>query len=140
MRFELRPAYGAHPVAATHLSSEELQPQSQDCALNLFFRLPPEVFVDPYELVNYRESYTFEHWGTRNLELPVAAVSSEGSAVLLGVNVGGGSNGKDAVKEERTIDLPLHTRYGLPDEKSYRTVSIPASKGFWSCPGEGRGA
>ena len=33
--------------------------------------LPPLVFVDKYELANHHESYSFQFWGTSNLEYPV---------------------------------------------------------------------
>ncbi|KAF7971628.1 hypothetical protein HWV62_20652 [Athelia sp. TMB] len=99
------------------------------CSLSLFYRLPPRIFVDPYELANYAGHYSFKLWGTTNLELPVTAVNQDGSAILLSVDT---SDTFTSGKASVSIDLPLHARYGALDQPTI--IEIPDPTGFWVCP------
>ncbi|KAJ7133911.1 hypothetical protein C8R43DRAFT_641331 [Mycena crocata] len=80
----------SHPVLSTLI---EVSPDVEICKLYLHLTLPPLIFVDPFELANYRDSYSFEHLGSSNLELPLASLNGSGSSLLLNVTVpsGGGS-------------------------------------------------
>jgi len=121
----LHPSYGYHPVSTTTL----LIPSLENCTFHLLYTLPPSVFVDKYELENYRHSYSFHYWGTSNLEYPVFAVELSASTLLLNVKRSDGMI---------QIDLPLHLRYGWPAPPSSKTgyVSIKVKKPtcFVSCP------
>ncbi|KAJ7207325.1 hypothetical protein B0H12DRAFT_1158892, partial [Mycena haematopus] len=70
-----------HPIFKTNISA----PGHENCTLNLHYELPPMVFVDPYELSNRADAYSFKYAGPSNLELPVFALSDgdENYAVLL---------------------------------------------------------
>ncbi|KAF7325991.1 RBR-type E3 ubiquitin transferase [Mycena kentingensis (nom. inval.)] len=102
-----------HPVLRTTVHHRP--PAPADCALHLLYRLPPLLFVDPYELSNRAEEYTYAHAGPSNLELPVFALDTTGdagagnSSVLLTV---------EDVEIEIEIELPLHVRYAAPSSSS----------------------
>ncbi|KAJ7255875.1 hypothetical protein B0H12DRAFT_1113255 [Mycena haematopus] len=71
-----------HPILKTSISA----PGHENCTLNLHYELPPMIFVDPYELSNRADAYSFKYAGPSNLELPVFALSGDGdekNAVLL---------------------------------------------------------
>lgn len=120
---------GYHPVSDTTISFNKTQCHL-DCSIYLYFFLPPLIFVDPYELVHYEASYAFRHWGTSNLELPVSAVSQNGSYLLLNVH-------HTANEHEVHVKVPLHLRYGdLSKDQlsSYHTVDLAWPIGFFECP------
>jgi len=88
--------------------------------------------VDLYELHNYNHLYSFKHWGTSNLELPLAALPRTGSALLLTVKPITRDRG---AKVE--ISVPLHGRYGdvaSSNSPSYQSVQVPSPEGFFACP------
>ena len=98
------PSQGLHFTVSDHISVFDI-PEGSNCSLHVLHRLPPDVFVDPYELeqrVLDKLGPPFKLWGETDLELPVSAVS-EGSLVLLG-----------PVKPGAQVDLPIHARYPLP--------------------------
>ncbi|KAK7013194.1 RBR-type E3 ubiquitin transferase [Favolaschia claudopus] len=72
--------YSYHPVFKTRISA----PGHENCTLNLRYELPPILFVDPYQLSNRAETYSYKYAGPLNLEPP---------GVL-------------------EIEVPLHVRYG----------------------------
>lgn len=125
---QLAPRQGFHTTFTTVLSTPRT---SEHCSLHLFFVLPPVVFVDPYELSNRKEDYSFDFWGTSNLELPVAAVPDVYSALLLNLTLPQYAVEQSAMN--LTIDLPLHLRYqhlySVPT-----AVDVQWPVGFWSCP------
>ena len=102
----ISPAYGYHRTSLTRISftHPELLGPIKNCTLYLHFTLPPLIFVDPYELAHYEESYSFRHWGTSNLELPVTAVPQESSFLLLTVKT------TKSDTREMEVKLPLHVR------------------------------
>lgn len=121
------PKDGFHPISTTTISSPTFE---LGCSLHLHFSLPPLIFVDPYELAHHEQFYTFKHWGTSNLELPVTAVDEGGSSVLLNVDIPEGA-------KEVEVKLPLHLRYGNPAEASssgHHSVEMAWPNGFLACP------
>ncbi|KAF8871350.1 hypothetical protein BD779DRAFT_1478292 [Infundibulicybe gibba] len=70
-------------VTIPHLTADH-----DDCTCHIYLALPAAMFVDPYELALYHEIFTFEYWGTRDLERPVAAVSQADSLVLIKSQLG----------------------------------------------------
>ena len=148
----ITPEDGFHRTSATHIiiTNHSVLPSSvtPNCTLHLYFSLPPLIFIDPYELSNYAQFYTFKHWGTANLELPVQAVSQNNSWLLLNVNVPQErvlwarddphlEAGHDEIDVALEIKVPLHLRYGNPSYASnsgYDTTEMDWPTGFLSCP------
>lgn len=109
-------------------------PDLTKCTLHLLHILPPRVFVDPYELANYKKFYTFRLWGASPLELPVIAVASNGSVLLLNILL---PNHSTCLPQNITLDVPLHIRYGesvQSNTSDVGPVEVPWPTGFWACP------
>jgi len=129
----LDPKHGYHRSQTTTLALTRKELRS-DCSLHLLHNLPPDIFVDPYELAHYEKAYTFEYWGTTNLELPVAAVSPHGTAVLLNITI------PKTVQYDSlslAVQVPMHLRYGRLLSQSppaYHQKEIPWPVGFLACP------
>ena len=120
----LHPDHGFHPTATTTL---QIPAEFDQCTVHLVYTLPPLVFVDKYELANHHESYSFDFWGTSNLEYPVFAVEQSDSILLVNV------------KQGAEVRVPLHLRYGKPgDGFDEARLSWPA--GFLACPAFGESA
>jgi len=131
--FLLEPGIGFHPVAKTHIAVTQHEPS---CYVNLRYLLPPELFIDPYELANYRTHYQFQYNGSKNLELPVYALeSSEPGELLLTLTEEAEGERKDFIE----INVPLHLRYVEPLHESenitHRTVRLSPPEAFLSCGG-----
>lgn len=122
---------GFHSTYTTHIIVDD-PADLAGCALHLVYNFPPRIFVDPYELAIYKDSYTHRLSGTSNLELPVMAVNPKGSALLLYVKAF--PPGSPNV----TVDVPIHVRYGelvLSNSSSDdSSVEVPWPIGFWACP------
>ena len=114
----LQPDHGFHPTATTAF---QIPAEFEQCAVHLVYTLPPLVFVDKYELANHHESYSFQFWGTSNLEHPVFAVEQSDSILL--VNVKGGSR----------VSVPLHLRCGTPGA-GFEETKLDWPVGFLACP------
>jgi len=126
----LHPTTGFHSTSTTTILIPNPSTFS-NCSLHLHFRLPPDIFVDRYELENYRDAFAFKHWGTENLELPVTAVSYEGSAVLLDVAWPSGKAGN----MNATVAVPLHARYGEVSQTDvFREIIVEWPLAFFACP------
>ncbi|KAJ7269864.1 PIG-X [Mycena rebaudengoi] len=124
-----------HPVYNTRISG--VSRAFDECSLHLHYLLPPLVFVDPYELGNRRDSYSFKYAGTSNLELPVFALdaaqsndSKSNSNLLIRIVPRTTSS-----SGQIDVEVPLHVRYG-----STRTASSPFERtelawpdAFFSC-------
>jgi hypothetical protein len=123
---------GFHTTWTTAVKLARDADKAGDCSLYVLYDLPPHVFVDPYELANYRDSYTFQLSGTRNLELPVIALHSPGSNLLLNVSLGSMSESGDV-----SVDVPLHLRYGKPGSLDYHQERIPSPTAYIACPADG---
>ncbi|KAF8264177.1 PIG-X [Lactarius quietus] len=134
----LTPTRGFHTSSTTRLVIRGSRTHS--CTLHLYFDLPVQLFVDPYELDHRRGSYTFERFGAGNLEAPVFAPGAGGpSGLLLDVTVpevGGGENHND--NDILNIEVPLHARYGVPrrDGELIDEVVLPPPEAFWACAEE----
>ena len=126
----LNTQHSFHAIYSTHFSINESPPSNEHCNLHIFYVLPPSIFVDPYELAHYSAHYSFALRGTRNLELPVLAVSPEGSQLLLQVLLPEPSSNV-------AVNLPIHARYGNVGAHGYETVLIPKPTSFWACPSNG---
>jgi len=125
--------HGFHTTYSTQITTNHLADLAR-CTCYLLHILPPRIFVDPHELANHRDFYTFRLSDKSNSELPVTAVDSKNSALLLDVLLPkiflpGTQN--------VTVDVPLHVRYGQPvqlDAWDDGSVEVPWPTGFWVCP------
>jgi len=146
----ITPEDGFHPTSMTRIviTNDSVLPSSvnSNCYLHLYFSLPPLIFIDPYELSNHEQFYTFKYWGTANLELPVQAVSQNNSWLLLNVNLPpehvfwtheDPSVEADDIDVALEIKVPLHLRYGNPASASnsgYYITEMDWPAGFLLCP------
>ncbi|KAJ3727660.1 PIG-X [Lentinula raphanica] len=120
---------------------EAKEEKETPCSLHLYYELPLLVFVDPYELVNYQHLYTFQHYGNANLELPVAAMGSNGTSLILKLNPKLVSLGPHSHVDVKDITVPIHLRYGeISDSTSrsetHRSAEIAWPEVFLSCDSE----
>jgi len=120
----IHPDYGFHRNFLTKISSSNWDKYA-DCHLYLYYKLPVLAFVDPYELANYRDLFTFHHHGNSNLELPVVAMDSEGSSLMLNVTHSGA---------DLEVQVPFHLRYGEPALDGFVFAEVPMPDAFFSCP------
>lgn len=126
----IQPRDGFHPVLSTKISLDNYKLLStSNCSLHLLITLPPLVFVDPYELAHHEEFFTFRHWGTSNLELPVSVVAQNSSSLLLDIKIL-----KNVPEVE--VNVPLHLRYGdlTKGSSGHHSVELSWPTGFLSCP------
>ncbi|KAJ6495406.1 PIG-X [Mycena sanguinolenta] len=130
-----------HPVFKTSISA----PGHENCTLNLHYELSPMIFVDPYELSNRADTYSFKYAGPSNLELPVFALSGddeeENAALLVSVAQ---PLSADGVLD---VEVPLHARYGHTrsstsesSENSFQLTPLPWPDAFLACPTSAAGA
>ncbi|KAJ7112800.1 PIG-X [Mycena crocata] len=120
-------ANSSHPVLSTSI---EITADADTCGVYVHLVFPPLIFVDPFELANYRDSYTFEHLGSSNLELPLAALNGSGSSLLIAVAVPSGGGSVE-------VDVPLHFRYGTTSvgrSPGFQTAELEWPTVFLSCP------
>ncbi|KAJ7485653.1 PIG-X [Mycena latifolia] len=118
----LQHAQSFHPVFKTRV----VAPGFEECALHLHYVLPPLVFVDPYELDNRAESYSFRYAGPESLELPAAALPDEQAALLISV-----------VGTPEEVEVPLHVRYPAADAVAagpFKHTELPWPEAFYVCP------
>ncbi|KAH9914686.1 PIG-X [Fomitopsis serialis] len=118
----------------THTANITLRDAAEtaNCTLHVLHVLPPDVYADQYELVQ-RPGFSSSLRGTSDLELPVGAVDSEGSVLLLDVELP--ERREDGL--ELVVDVPMHARYGSPtfgDEPGYYMIKPVPPFGFWACP------
>ncbi|KAJ7512888.1 PIG-X [Mycena galericulata] len=114
-----------HPVFKTRVSAEGFE----NCSLHLLYTLPPLVFVDPYELANRADAYSFKYAGPSNLELPVAALANEDAALLLSI-------AWTPSDSPLVVEVPLHVRYGPAAAAAdpIQRTPIPWPDAFFACP------
>ncbi|KAJ4484287.1 PIG-X [Lentinula edodes] len=127
----IEPLHGFHRTITTSIASENddwIQSlEESQCLVRLYYKLPVLVFVDPYELVNYQHLYTFHHHGNANLELPVAAMDSNGTSLLLTLT---------SVGPHVDVTVPIHLRYGEishSNSEAHHTAEIAWPHLFLSC-------
>jgi PIG-X / PBN1 len=140
----ITPQDGFHPISTTYIIFTLLSSSYfSNCTCYLYFTLPPLIFIDPYELAHHAQFYTFKHWGTANLELPVHAVSQNDSGLLLNLTVlpkhvlWTWDNSDPEAKETDVgleIKVPLHLRYGDSGSAGYHTTEMDWPTGFIACP------
>ena len=139
----LAPTKGLHTTSTTRLALHHGDRPRSSCTLHLYFTLPTQLFVDPYELAHRRESYRFERFGGGNLEAPVFAPGAGADApagLLLDLIIPGGEGpeGEDGSTWSSVIqiDVPLHARYGVPKTEGelIDEVALPPPEAFWTCP------
>lgn len=135
------PSQGFHPISTNVVHFSTSSSSLGQCSLHLYFKLPPLLFVDPHELAQRIVTYTFNHWGSRDLEKPVHALpeAERGSEVLLNVRLPSSidEDGKlpGSVSGNVTVELPMHLRYGVPVplEKPYDNVWVDTPVAFFLC-------
>ncbi|OZJ03254.1 hypothetical protein BZG36_03519 [Bifiguratus adelaidae] len=123
-----------HLKVAFTLAPEDLTiAQSSTCVLDTIFTLPPDVFVDRYQVKDIRHTLgnAVLVYGESNLELPVSSIGPEGSIVIV-------RKRSDTVypDEQVHIDLPIHVRYQPPTTESDRyhvDVHLPPVYMGWTC-------
>ncbi|KDR78332.1 hypothetical protein GALMADRAFT_138434 [Galerina marginata CBS 339.88] len=151
---KLGPQSGFHPVSTStiHLSPQSTFATYESCSLHLYYTLPPLLFVDTHELAQRNASYTFRHWGNRDLEKPVHALPDEISELLIDATVkllelDGPGGGDDEVQDSGRaihVEVPMHLRYGAPKATSalgegenqalYEELHVDWPKAFLWCP------
>ncbi|KAK0485043.1 PIG-X [Armillaria novae-zelandiae] len=120
----IHPSYGFHPTVTTNFHGISMEPS---CRLFLLLTLPPLVFVDPYELANYKDSYTFHHAGPSNLELPVSAIGPSNSHIFV--------NASHRAVKDGSLQIPLHLRYGEVSVDGFQAVDVSVPEGYVICEG-----
>ena len=138
----LSPTKGFHTTSTTHFAVRG--DRSHSCTLHLYFTLPAQLFVDPYELAHRQASYTFERFGGGNLEAPVFAPAAGGpSTLLLDLII---PESVDKVDKGDgnvfSVEVPLHARYGAPQSggELMDKVVLPPPAAFWACPQSASGS
>ncbi|KAF8900163.1 PIG-X [Gymnopilus junonius] len=145
---ELGPPKGFHPISNTKVYLPNPLSSYNSCSLHLHYTLPPLVFVDTHELAQRDSSYSFRHWGSRDLERPAHALPDENSELLLDVRFLAeevGHSKTAAGKGEGTtidVEVPMHLRYGKPRAPAsseegktgpYEEVHVDWPKAFLKC-------
>ncbi|KAE9406059.1 hypothetical protein BT96DRAFT_915557 [Gymnopus androsaceus JB14] len=132
----IEPEYGFHRTFTTSITSKNTDwvslVEESRCSMHMYYKFPVLVFVDPYELANYQNIYSFEHHGNANLELPVAAMDSNGTSLLLTLT---------SVAPQLEVPVPLHLRYGEishSNSETHRTAEIAWPDLILSCPSPGK--
>jgi len=94
------------------------------CNLFVLYELPPDIFIDSFELNDH--GLRFDYVGSTNLELPLSGVGNEAGWLLVTVEP----------EREVVVDVPLHVRYGVPREghNPRRIIQLPPPTCFWDCP------
>ncbi|KAK7695406.1 hypothetical protein QCA50_000042 [Cerrena zonata] len=111
----VNPTKGYHTAYTTEYSGDFVE----GCSLHLAYTLPPDVFVDPYEL-RY-DIDTFKLQPLPNLELPVKVASYNTSilTIQLDTSVSTSNDGRTPA-----VKIPIHARYGEPSPPSDIAIQI----------------
>lgn len=150
------PYQGFHPISTNVVRFSASSSSLAQCSLYLYFKLPPLLFVDPHELALRNSTYTFRHWGSRDLEKPVHALpeAERDSDILLNIRLPPNrkppeaqpvsGNTLPAQSWNVTVELPMHLRYGVPapasstsSEKPYDHVRVDSPTAFLLCKTSG---
>ncbi|EGO21814.1 hypothetical protein SERLADRAFT_474725 [Serpula lacrymans var. lacrymans S7.9] len=124
----LAPIQGSHSTYSTRVHLWQTGAK-HECTLHFLHMLPPDIIVDPYELIDLHHSFNI--FGVSNLELPVSAVQDFGTVLLLNASLPN-RNENDI---DITIDIPIHIRYGVPSShNSHKTIEVKPPASFWACP------
>ncbi|KAJ7038003.1 PIG-X [Mycena alexandri] len=112
-----------HPLFKTQITA----PDFKNCSLHLHYFLPRSVFVDPYELSNRANDYSFKYSGPSNLELPVAALRKDAALLLSIIR----PLSDDGILD---VEVPLHMRYGTAAiGSSFELTELPWPDAFFAC-------
>ena len=140
----VQPTKGFHPVSMSTLHVPHRNPYWDLCSLHLHYILPPLLFVDTHELAQRNASYTFRHWGSRDLEKPTHALPDEHSELLVNLNLQEALVGSDGEAERiLLVEVPMHLRYAAPKAHTTRTrpeagpyeqIQIDLPHVFFRCP------
>jgi hypothetical protein len=152
----LQPTEGFHPVSISSLHFPRLNSSWRLCSLHLHYSLPQLLFVDTHELAQRNASYTFRHWGSRDLERPAHALPDEPSELLVNLNFQNvlqerdeeAEKGKEAKRDKEAgmvllIQVPMHLRYGAPRARTnesrpmaepYEQIRVDLPQAFFRCP------
>ncbi|KAF9562881.1 hypothetical protein CPC08DRAFT_357066 [Agrocybe pediades] len=144
----LLPRKGSHPVSTTTIHLPSPSTPYESCSLHVYYALPPLLFVDTHELAQRSASYTFRHWGTKDIEKPVHALPDEISELLINVPAGTTTtmvNNAEEGGKDVHVEVPMHLRYGAPksssgtldddgETRSYEQLRVDWPKGFMLCP------
>jgi len=100
---------------------------AESCVLRLLLILPPDCFVDPFELALYGSSFQLSNFS--NLEFPAHAISPNSSQLLIDAVLP-----DDLVDVSLSVEVPLHMRYPAPTRLSdFRRLNISGPAVFWDC-------
>ena len=142
----VEPTKGFHPISTSIVHLPPPSSLYQSCLLYLYFTLPPLVFVDTHELTQMGAHYKFSHWGSRDLEKPVHAVTNQPSELLVNVEIPPALEWDEFDGESVHIEVPMHLRYGTPrstrskqehgtdNSGSYEKIQVDWPKAFFLCP------
>jgi len=139
----LQPREGFHPVSISSLHFPRLNSSWGLCSLYLHYTLPPLLFVDTHELAQRNASYTFRHWGSRDLEKPAHALLDEPSELLVNLNFQKGILEREGEAERMlVVEVPMHLRYGAPkapitegrQQEPYEQIRVDLPQAFFRCP------
>ncbi|KAJ7167445.1 PIG-X [Mycena crocata] len=112
-----------HPIFKTSISA----PGFANCSLHLHYHFPVLVFVDPYELSNRANEYSFKHVGKGNLELPVAALGpTDVSDLLLSIP-------RSTSDRPLSVEVPLHVRYAATAAAPFHRTELSWPNAFFAC-------
>ncbi|KAK9765980.1 hypothetical protein K7432_005270 [Basidiobolus ranarum] len=132
--FDIEPKQSFHPNLLIHFPTSDLSTPHALCKLNVFYDLPRDIILDPYQL-NDLEPYLGKAkiYGKVELEVPVSEISEKEAPSLLISPVISTQDGQELVE----IKVPVHMRYQLPaniGEGTHESIMIKAPYVFWSCP------
>ena len=104
--------------------------------------LSPLLFVDTHELAQRNASYTFRHWGSRDLERPAHALPDEPSELLVNLNLHEAFLGRDGeAGSTLVVEVPMHLRYAAPKAHTtrpgaelYEQIWMDLPQAFFRCP------
>ncbi|TFK46035.1 hypothetical protein OE88DRAFT_1668459 [Heliocybe sulcata] len=129
---QLDPRQGFHSTVTTTVTLDGDTLDDPTCSLHATYSLPPDVFVDPYELSDqHHDSYTFNLTGLVDVELPVSAAPPEGQVLSLHLI----SPDSWKATSEVSVQVPIHARYGLPSETGYHDIPLSPPQVVRRCLG-----
>lgn len=105
------------------------------CAdLKVRYHLPPDLFVDPYELDLRSARYSYKIHPVVDLEVPVHTAGHSYSTLELVVH----TPLLDQGTRQHSVVLPLHARYGHPSlvlnpDESYEIIRVLQPIASWPC-------
>ncbi|ORX99042.1 hypothetical protein K493DRAFT_313359 [Basidiobolus meristosporus CBS 931.73] len=129
--FHIEPSQSFHPNFFLTFPSSELASPNTGCQLNVFYDLPRDIILDPYQLKDLESTLgSAKIYGKVDLEVPVSEISeNETPSLLLSPVI--------PSQEPVELKVPVHMRYQYPAAKgkgTHEKINIQAPYVFWSCP------